>query len=57
MLDWQEESKKVSELRILKGLSCHVKEFELYPVSNSELLKDPEWSRDMTRLVIYLGTV
>jgi len=51
------ESKKVSELRILKGLSGYVKEFELYPMSNSELLKDSEWSRDMTRLVIYLGTV
>lgn len=51
------ESRKLSELRILKGLSCPIEEFELYPMSNTELLNDPEWNRDMTRLVISLGTV
>lgn len=33
------ESKKVSELRILKGLSCHNEEFVLYPVGKGNKLR------------------
>lgn len=51
------EYKKVLEFRILKVLSCYIKEFELYLVSIGELLKDYEQNSDMTRLVIALGTV
>lgn len=45
------------EFRILKVLSCHIKEFELYLIGIGELLKGSEQNSDMTRCVLTLGPV